>query len=70
MNATVCAIMRGEGPYILNWVAWQPLLGFDQILVYDNDSADGTTATFAALARTQLLTHVPWPDRPGVKGLN
>lgn len=66
MTATVCAIVRNEGPYLLEWLAWQRLLGFNRVLVYDNQSTDGGAALLAALARADVLSLVPWPDQPGV----
>lgn len=63
-SVTLCAIARDERPYLLEWVAYHRLLGFDRIIVYDNDSHDGGSALLGDLAAAGLIEHRPWPDRP------
>lgn len=62
----VCAIMRDEGPYIIEWVAYYKLIGFDEIIVYDNDSRDYGADILRALAARGEIVLIDWPDRPGV----
>ncbi|HEY0183383.1 MAG TPA: glycosyltransferase family 2 protein [Rhodopila sp.] len=64
-SVTLCAIVRDEGPYLLEWLAWYRLLGFDQIVIYDNGSADESAELLPALHRSGLIDHRPWPDRDG-----
>ncbi|BBF80041.1 glycosyltransferase family 2 protein [Asticcacaulis excentricus] len=59
-KCTVCLIAKNEGPYLLEWVAWYRLLGFDRIVVYDNDSNDGGSELLARLAQAGVLTHRLW----------
>ena len=47
-RVVVCAIMKNEEPYILEWVAYYRLLGFD-IMVADNGGEDGTSALLSRL---------------------
>lgn len=47
--------MKNEAPYILEWVAHQKVLGFDQIVVFTNDCTDGTNEI---LKRLQSMGHV------------
>lgn len=65
VSAAVCVIVRDEAPYLLEWLAWQRLIGFDRILAYDNGSSDEGPGMLAALDRAGVLSHVPWPDQPG-----
>ncbi|MCV6593608.1 MAG: glycosyltransferase family 2 protein [Silicimonas sp.] len=53
--------MKNEGPFILEWVAWQRLIGADQIVVLSNDCDDGTDAILDRLDRMGVLRHLPNP---------
>ncbi|PXW66792.1 glycosyltransferase family 2 protein [Methylobacterium sp. B4] len=62
---TLVAIVRNEGPYLVEWLAHHLAIGFDRIVVYDNESTDDTRALFKALVRRDLrLRRVPWPSPP------
>jgi hypothetical protein len=39
---TALSMMRDEAPALLEWVAFQEVIGFDRIVVYTNDCRDGT----------------------------
>ncbi|MEX0306479.1 MAG: glycosyltransferase family 2 protein [Ruegeria sp.] len=56
---------RNEGPFILEWVAYHLLVGFDPILIYSNDSTDGTTVLLDALNKNGVLSHVLQDLKPG-----
>ncbi len=63
MSTTLCAIMKNEEPYIVEWVAYHRLLGFDRIVIYENDSSDGTPQLLEALAREKVIDEfVAWPS--------
>lgn len=64
-GVTLCAIARNEGPYLLEWIAWHRLLGFERIVVYSNDSDDGSDDLLARLAGLGVIEHRLWP---GVEG--
>lgn len=49
MRATLVATAKNEGPYILEWVAHHRLVGFTDILFFQNDSDDFTHQTLRAL---------------------
>jgi hypothetical protein len=49
--------MKNEAPYLLEWVAWHRLIGFDSLLVYTNDCEDGTDAMLDRLAALGLARH-------------
>jgi hypothetical protein len=63
---TVCAIVKDERPYLVEWVAYYRLLGFDRLLLYSNDCSDGTDALLDAMQAAGLLEHRRWPSKPGV----
>ncbi len=52
------SMMKNEGPYILEWVAWQRVVGFSDILVYSNDCEDGTELMLDRLHALGELVHV------------
>jgi glycosyltransferase involved in cell wall biosynthesis len=65
-SATVCLIVKNEAPYLIEWLAHYLCLGFDQILVYDNESSDGTAGVVEACARVDSRIILrSWPDKPG-----
>ncbi|MEL7000367.1 MAG: glycosyltransferase family 2 protein, partial [Pseudomonadota bacterium] len=42
--------MRNEAPYVLEWVAYHRIIGFDHIVVCTNDCDDNTPALLDAIA--------------------
>ena len=40
-NLVLCAIAKCENKYIMEWVQWHFNIGFDKIVVYDNNDVDG-----------------------------
>ena len=57
-HAVVCSV-RNEGPNILEWVAWQQMLGFTDIVILTNDCTDHSVELLDLLAAEGVLTHVP-----------
>ncbi len=49
MTSTRCAIMKNEERYVLEWVAYHRLIGFDRIVIYENDSSDSTPMILRSL---------------------
>lgn len=56
-NALIITAMKNEGPYILEWIAYHSLIGFDHFLVYTNDCSDGTDLILDRLAELGFVTH-------------
>lgn len=56
--------MRNEGPFIVEWVCWYRMLGFE-ILVVTNDCTDHSPALLNALAKAGWLTHDTHKPRDG-----
>ncbi|WP_353472051.1 glycosyltransferase family 2 protein [Salipiger sp. H15] len=58
----ICAVtcVKNEGPFVLEWVAYNRLLGVTDFLVYSNDCDDGTDALLDALAAAGVV-HLPNP---------
>jgi hypothetical protein len=65
-TAALCAIMKNEGAYILEWVAFHRLIGFNEIFIYDNDSTDNTRDLLARLKAANIVNSIAWPSVVGV----
>lgn len=52
--------VRNEGPYLLEWIAYNKLIGFQKIIVYSNDNTDGSDGL---LARLHDHGHIIWRPR-------
>ena len=61
MRITAVTCVKNEGPFLLEWIAFQRLIGVTDFLFYSNDCTDGTDALLDALARESWLTHLPNP---------
>lgn len=65
MRIVSVTTVKNEGPWLLEWVAWQRLIGVSDIIVVSNDCSDGTDAILNALAEGGGLLHLRNPARPG-----
>jgi len=59
----VCAIVRNEAPYLLEWIAHYRVLGFERIVIYDNQSNDSSARILGALSEARIVDAVYWRDR-------
>jgi hypothetical protein len=64
-SVTLCGIVQNEAPYLLEWIAWYKLLGVPRIVIYDNESTDGSTAILSALHHAGEIVLRTWPNQPG-----
>ena len=64
-TATLVAIVRDEGPYLIEWIAYHRLIGFDRLLIYSNHSSDGSDAMLDRLAAHGIVDHRRWADAEG-----
>lgn len=62
----VLTTMRNEGPFILEWVAWYRMLGFDHIIVLYNDCTDHSPALLKALDKAGMITAVSYTPDPSM----
>ena len=57
--AAVAACMRNEGLFLLEWVAYHQVVGFDRVIVVTNDCTDGSDALAARLSARGEVVHLP-----------
>jgi len=66
MSSTICLIAKNEERAIAEWLAYQCIVGFDKVVVYDNGSTDRTASLIARAAESdKRISCIPWPDQPG-----
>ena len=61
MRITAITCVKNEGPFLLEWIAFNRLIGVTDFLFYSNDCTDGTDALLDALAAKGGVTHLPNP---------
>lgn len=55
------ATVKDEGPWLVEWIAHNHVLGFDQIAVASNDCTDGTDKILDRMQAMGLIIHQPNP---------
>ena len=61
LRITAVTCVKNEGPFLLEWIAFNRLIGVTDFLFYSNDCDDGTDALLDALAARGGLVHLPNP---------
>lgn len=56
-TAAICTV-KDEAPYILEWIAWHRLVGFDKIIIAQNSSTDGTVELLEALDSAGIIHYI------------
>jgi glycosyltransferase involved in cell wall biosynthesis len=65
MSSTLCAIVKNEAPYLAEWALFHRMIGFDRIVVYENDSDDSTPGILDRLKRAGIIDeHISWANIP------
>lgn len=65
-DASICLIAKNEGPYLLEWIAYYSIIGFDSFLIYDNESQDDSASKIRSASRYFNIKYNFWPDTPDV----
>ncbi len=60
----ICAVFKNEAPFLLEWIAYHRVIGFDHFVLYDNDSTDGGAALIRSSWAADCATVIHWPRRP------
>ena len=62
-SVTLCLMVRNEKDYVCEWLAYHRAIGFETVIVIDNDSTDGTGELLQKLADAGLVDLMHWPNR-------
>jgi len=55
---TLLGTVKDEGPYLLEWICYHKLIGFDRVVIASNDCRDGTRQMLDYLDTVGEITHV------------
>jgi glycosyltransferase involved in cell wall biosynthesis len=55
-NVALVAVVKNEGPYLLEWVAYHLMIGVEHVYLYDDGSTDDSLAAYQTLYKTGRLT--------------
>jgi hypothetical protein len=61
MRITAVTCVKNEGPFLIEWIAFNRVIGVTDHLFYSNDCDDGTDAMLDALAARGIVEHLPNP---------
>lgn len=61
MRITAVTCVKNEGPFLLEWIAFNRLIGVTDHLFYSNDCTDGTDRLLDALQARGMVQHLPNP---------
>ncbi|GGE30887.1 hypothetical protein GCM10011360_18620 [Primorskyibacter flagellatus] len=61
MRITAVTCVKNEGPFLIEWVAFNRVIGVTDFLFYSNDCSDGTDRLLDALAAAGVVQHLPNP---------
>ncbi|MEI4261674.1 glycosyltransferase family 2 protein [Roseovarius sp. D0-M9] len=64
-SRVIVTTMKNEGPFMLEWVAYNRLIGFTDFLIYTNDCDDGTDLIAKRLDELGMAQHRQNPFKPG-----
>ena len=59
----IAAAVRGEAPYLLEWIAYHRALGIEAFLLADNGGDDGTSKLLQKLERHQVVGRIDWTGK-------
>ena len=65
VSAALCAIVWNEIRSVVEWLAHYKALGFDEFLIHDNDSDNGTAEPLIALDEAGEVNYLDWPHAVG-----
>lgn len=61
MRITAVTCVKNEGPFLVEWIAFNRVIGVTDFLFYSNDCTDATDRLLDRLAEMGLVVHLPNP---------
>lgn len=59
----IAAIIKNEGPYLLEWIEYHRSIGFQKFYLYDNESTDNPRKILAPYVKAGIVELTPWPGK-------
>ncbi|MDA5093900.1 glycosyltransferase family 2 protein [Aliiroseovarius sp. KMU-50] len=63
MRITAVTCVKNEGPFLIEWIAFNRVIGVTDFLFYSNDCTDATDRLLDALETCGIVTHLPNPAK-------
>tara|TARA_R110002049_G_scaffold23545_3_gene83337 strand:- start:54090 stop:55112 length:1023 start_codon:yes stop_codon:yes gene_type:complete len=63
MRITAVTCVKNEGPFLLEWIAYNRVIGVTDFLFYSNDCTDATDSLLDRLQDHGIVTHLPNPAK-------
>lgn len=63
VNLGIVAIMKNEGPYLLEWIEYHRSIGFEKFYLYDNESTDDTSKLLEPYIRADIVEYTWLPGK-------
>lgn len=63
MRVTAVTCIKNEGPFLIEWIAFNRIIGVSDFLFYSNDCTDGSDLLLDRLADHGILRHLPNPAK-------
>lgn len=64
-DLAICAIMKNEGSYLMEWLEFHKLVGVEKFYLYDNSSTDNTIDVITSYVNREEVIYHYWPEHPG-----
>ncbi len=64
-HLSVCAIMKDEAAYLIEWLEFHKIVGVERFYLYNNNSNDGTIELIEEYVRSGEVILHDWPFVPG-----
>ena len=61
---SVCAIMKDEAPYLIEWLEFHKLVGVERFYLYNNNSSDNTLDIVQPYIQSREVVLHDWPFSP------
>ena len=62
---SVCAILKDEAPYLVEWLEFHKIAGVERFYLYDNNSTDNPLDVVRPYIQSKEVVWHEWPLRPG-----
>lgn len=63
-SRTIIVTTKNEGPFLLEWIAYHRLIGFDNLVVFANDCEDGSDKMLEALDAAGIIRYYDNSETP------